>query len=176
MALIKTVPPKEAEGVVKEAYSIFENLGIEPPLPFQMMSASPKMMSIQGEVLKYYMNHPTLELPLLAHIRLLVAHEENFSYCVGFNTELLKNFVGLKEEGIAATLADPGQAALDAKNKAMLLFVLKAVRDPAASDQKDVDALHELGWTDSDIFDAVLQGMNMIVIGMSLQAFKMGEG
>ncbi len=175
MALIKTVPPSEAEGSVKEAYSVFENMGIEPPLPFQMMSASPGIMSLQAGMTHYFIDHPTLEFPLLAHIRLLVAHEENYPFCVGFNQGLLKNLAGLKEDQIETIKADPERAALDPKNKAMLLFVLKAVRDPAATEQRDVDALHELGWTDSDIFDAVQQGMMMIVTGMSLQAFKMGE-
>ncbi len=175
MALIKTVPPREAEGAVKEAYSLFDKLGIEPPLPFRMMSASPGIMSIQAEMAAYFMNHPTLEFPLLAHIRLLVAHGENFPYCVDFNQELLKNLAGLKGDRIEAIKADPEQAALDAKSKAMLLFVLKAVRDPATTGRRDVDALHELGWTDSDIFDAVQQGMMMVATGLSLQAFKMGE-
>ncbi len=175
MALIKTVPPREAEGDVKEAYSLFENLGIEPPLPFQMMSASPGIMPIQARMAEYFMNHPTLEFQLLAHIRLLVAHGENFPYCVEFNQALLKNMAELEEDRIEAIKADPEQAALDPKNKAMLLFVLKAVRDPATTGRRDVDALHVLGWTDSDIFDAVQQGMMMVVTGMSLQAFKMGE-
>lgn len=35
MALIKTVSPEEAEGNVKEAYSIFLNMGADVPLPMQ---------------------------------------------------------------------------------------------------------------------------------------------
>lgn len=175
MALIKTVPPQEAEGAVKEAYSFFESLGVEPPMPIRMMSASPGLMSIQVEMAKYFTNHPTLEFPLLAHIRLLVANEENYSYCIGFNQELLKNLGGLTEEQIEAVKADPEKAALEPREKAMLMFVLKAVRDPAATEQKDVDALHEQGWSDNDIFDAVQQGMMMVGTGMAFQAFKMGQ-
>ncbi|MFC1895614.1 carboxymuconolactone decarboxylase family protein [Thermodesulfobacteriota bacterium] len=121
------------------------------------------------------MEHPTLSFPLLAHIRLLVAHEENYPYCINLNQGLLQTLGGLKEEQIAATKADPDKAALEPKDKAMLLFVLKAVQDPATTEKEDVDALHDLGWTDRDIFDAVTHGMNMVSAGMMFKAFKMGE-
>jgi len=121
------------------------------------------------------MNHKTLSFSLLAHIRMLVANAESFSYCLNLNQQLLKTMGGLDEDQIKATLEDPNNAVLDEKEKAMLLFVLKAVQDPAVTDKKDIDNLHELGWTDSDIFDAFQQGIMMLGFGMGMQAFKMSE-
>jgi len=56
----------------------------------------------------------------------------------------------------------------------MLLFVLKAVKNPDSVEQKDVDALHELGWTDQDILEATHHGADMVRHGILFKAFKMG--
>jgi len=58
------------------------------------------------------------------------------------------------DEQLDAMKADPAQSQLNEKDKAMLLFVLRAVKSPEAVEQKDVDALHDLGWTDQDILEA----------------------
>jgi len=55
------------------------------------------------------------------------------------------------DEQLENLKSDPKQAPLIDKDKAMLLFVLKAVKTPDSVEQKDVDALHGLGWTDQDI-------------------------
>ncbi len=62
---------------------------------------------------------------------------------------------------------------MDGKNKAMLLFVAKAIRSPETVTQEDVDALREVGWTDTDIFDAVFHGASMAGPSILFKAFKM---
>jgi hypothetical protein len=175
MAIIKTVSPEAAEGEVKEAYSFFQKMGVEVPLPFQLRSASPAWMAAQSPMNRYWMAHPTLSHQLLTHIRLLVAEEENYVVCININSNLLKAMFGLSEEQITATKADPGAAQLEPREVAMLQFVLKAVRDPATTEQADVDALRDLNWSDTDIFDAVYHGLDMVSAGMAFQVFKMGE-
>ncbi len=34
----------------------------------------------------------------------------------------------------------------------------------------DVEKLHQLGWTDRDIFDAVYQGASMVAVGTMFKA------
>jgi hypothetical protein len=36
-----------------------------------------------------------------------------------------------------------------------------------------MDTLHEMGWTDSDIYDAVFHGVGMIAPSFMMKAFKM---
>lgn len=175
MVLIKTVPPDQAEGDVKEVYSFFESMGAEVPLNIQMISASPDILKMQAQALQYFMGHPTLGFPLLAHIRLLVSKEENYQYCIDLNSNLLLTLGGLSQEQLADLMADPNKAVLEDKDKAMLLFVIKAVQDPATTQQQEIDQLRELGWTDRDIYDATLHGMNMVCLGMMFKAFKGGE-
>jgi hypothetical protein len=174
MSLLNTIAPENAQGKVKEVYGIFENMKVPVPLSVQMMSVSPDYLAIQGQTIGYFMNHPVLSPSLLTHIRLLAAHEENYTYCIQINEQILKTKMGLSDEQIAAVADDPGKTALNPEEKALLLFVQKALRDPASSSWEDMENLRVQGWSDRDIFDATLMGMHMVDMGMMFKAFKMG--
>ncbi|MBW1779128.1 MAG: hypothetical protein JRL30_00120 [Deltaproteobacteria bacterium] len=175
MALITTVSPETAEGPIAEAYKPFlETIGVVPK-PLEMVSVSPELFKIQAETIGYFMQHPTLGLPLLTFIRLLVSVAYDYEYCIGFNSGLLTS-QGVSEELLSSVKTDPSKAPLEEKDKAMLLFVLKAVKTPEAIDQNDVKGLLEMGWSEKDIFDAVSHGMGMIGPSKMFKAFKMGDG
>ncbi len=173
MSLLNTVLPEDATGNVKETYAMFERMGMPVPLSVQMFSSSEDLMGIQGQMINYYMNHPSLSPALLAHIRLLAAHEENYAYCTELNRRILTTMIGLSEEQVAAAIRDPQAAALQPEEKALLSFVRKVARDPALTTIDDVDALKALGWEDRDVFDATMMAMNMVATGMMFKAFKM---
>ena len=175
MPLLKVVSPEEADGKIKEAYSFFEKMGAPVPLPMQMVSTSPDLLAIHSQTLQYFVTHPNLSFPLLAHIRLLVADKEDYPYCVNLNEGMLQVMGGLTKEQIDAARVDPEMAQLPAKDKSLLLYVLRVIQDPALSNQKDVDALRGLGWTDRDIFDAVNHGLGMVSAGMAFKIFQMGK-
>jgi alkylhydroperoxidase family enzyme len=172
MALIKTVQPDKAEGIVGESYSaVMKAVGIVPK-PLEMMSASPGMFEIHLSALNYFMNHSTLDFSLLTFIRFLVSQECKFDYCINFNRDLLKR-QGMEDKEIEEVSSDPDKAPLEDKEKAMLLFVLKAIKSPESTEQEDIDALHKLGWNDSDIYDATYHGARMLAIGVMFNGFKM---
>ena len=70
---------------------------------------------------------------------------------------------------------DPLQTPLDDKDRAMVSFVMKAIKSPDSVEEKDVDNLREQGWTDSDILDAMAHGTNMIASSILMKAFKMDQ-
>ncbi len=175
MALIKTVKPEDATGVVKEAYDFMQQRAGLVPMPMQMMSVSPPMMSTMMSSMQHFMQHPNLDPVLLTQIRLMTADRCDYPYCVMFNTNILKQAAGFTDEQVAAFMSDPASVASSDKNKAMLGFVQKAMKDPDAVEQADVDALHELGWTDQDIFDATAHASNMVSAGILYRTFKIGE-
>ena len=172
MPLIKTVKPGEAEGKIKEAYDEFLKTAGMVPKPFEMFSVSPPLFELQKTAIKYFMNNTRLKFALLASIRFSVACEYNFNYCIGLNSDFLK-FTGFDDEQLEAIKADPENTTLEEKDKAMLLFVLKALKEPENVAKGDIDALHDLGWTDQDIFDAVYHGAAMIGSSKMFKAFKM---
>ncbi len=175
MAIIKTQTAKTATGKVKEYYD--EILKIMPmiPKPLQLSSASEGLFAITSRQMKYFMSHPNLSPLLQAYIRLLVAFNIDYPYCVDLNTNLLKMLGKLNDEQIAAARKNPDEARLTDKDKAMLKFVVKAVSAPEEIEEHDVDTLRQIGWNDPDIFDAASMGVSMVAMGMLFNIFKMHE-
>jgi alkylhydroperoxidase family enzyme len=174
MALIQTVAPDKAEGQVKEVYDFMQqNTGVIPA-PLQLASASPRMLDTAWQSIQYYSQHPNLGFGLLSSIRYLVAQQYDYAFCTSFNRNLLK-MQGLSDEDIDQMEADPLQTPLDNKDRAMVAFVMKAVKTPDAVEQQDVTQLHDQGWTDSDILDALAHGTNMVASSILMKAFKMDQ-
>jgi alkylhydroperoxidase family enzyme len=174
MALIQTVEPDKAEGKVKEIYDFMQkNVGVIPA-PLQLASASPKMLEAAWQSIQYYSRHPTLGFGLLSSIRYLVAQQYDYAFCTGFNKNLLK-MQGLSDEDIEKMENDPLQTPLEDKDRSMVAFVMKAIKTPDAVEQQEVDQLHEQGWTDGDIFDALAHGTNMVASSILMKAFKMDQ-
>ncbi len=174
MALIQIVEPDKAQGKTREIYdTMLKNAGVIPA-PLQLASASPWMLGMVWQSIGYYSRHPNLGFGLLSSIRYLVAQQCNFAFCTGFNKNLLK-MQGLSDEDIEKMEKDPLQAPLDDRDRAMVAFVMKAVKTPDAVEKEDVDRLHDLGWADSDIMDALAHGTNMIGSSILMKTFKMDQ-
>ncbi len=174
MALIKTVPPEKAEGIIKEGYGMFmENIGIIPK-PMEMMSASPALFESQLKRIHYFATHPRLSFSLLAHIRYLVAHDLNYRFCTDFNKAILMK-QGLTENDIKKMEDDPSKSLLEENESAMLEFVIKSIKAPASATGDDIQKLKDLGWEESDIVDALAQGVSMIDHSIMMQVFQMDQ-
>ena len=174
MALINTVSPENAEGTIKEAYDMFmKNLGIIPK-PLEMMSASPAIFEQQLQRISYYTDHPTLGFALLSHIRYLVAHNLNYSFCMDFNRHMLKK-QGLEEDDIHKIEADPTKSLLEEKESALLAFVVKAVKSPGSVNAEEITRLKEMGWEDRDLVDALAHGVNMIDHSIMMEVFQIDQ-
>ena len=174
MALIQTVKPEDAKGKAKEIYDTMQKTAGLIPAPLQLASASPWMLDMVWQSIQYYTQHSNLGFGLLSTIRYLVAQQYDSAFCTGFN----KNFLmmqGMSEEDIQKIEEDPLQAPLEDKDRDLLAFVMKAIKTPDAVEKEDMDHLHELGWTDNDILDALAHGTNMIGSSILLKTFKMDQ-
>ena len=172
MAIIETISPETAQGETKKIYDMMlKNVGVVPA-PLQLASASPGMLNFQWESIKYYSQHPTLGFALLSTIRFLVSKHLHYAFCENFNKTLL-NKQGLSDEDIDEMLEDPLKAPLEEKDQVMLGFVMKAIKSPDAVEQQDMDRLHDMGWTDRDILDALAHGTNMVGASILMKTFKM---
>lgn len=172
MSIIATTVPEQATGQVAEIYAQMQQAMGRVPNAMQLYSASPAMLAMQWQYLGYNFQHPTLGFPLLATLRMLVSQDHECEYCIGFNEAMLIERAGFTAEQTAATKRDPAAAPLPAKDKAMLLFVLKATRTPKAVTPADLDAVRALGWSDRDIFDAVNHGARNIASDILFNTFK----
>ncbi len=160
MFRLSHVPREEATGTVAQAYDLFPE-GVPVPVPLMMYSASPGIMEATSGILQYYMGHKALSFPLQALIRYLVSCHAGHNWCEQFNGALLKR-AGMTDEDLTAVQKDPGAAPIEDNERAMLNFVLKAVKEPESVSREDIADLKALGWQDSDILDATQLGANMI--------------
>lgn len=172
MSIISTVAPGQASGKVAELYGQVQQAMGRVPNAFQMYSSSPTLLEQNFQSMSYFMHHPTLSFPLLAMVRMLVSQENDCLYCVGFNEGMLLHKAGLTLEQIAATKRNPQNAPLPEKEKAMLLLVLKATQSPKLVSKSDLEQLRTLGWSDSEILEAVYHGARNVAADIVFNAFK----
>ena len=175
MALIRTIPPAEAQGELKEIYRSIKKVAPVIPKPLSMLSTSPELTSMYFKQIMFYLRNPGLGMELLVQIRLHVAHEFDYPYCVGFNSSILQFLTEITDQGLEELKKDPTKAELSDKDKALLLFVLKAVKAPTTTTAEDIDQLRALGWQDREILEATNYGADMVRHGIVFKAFKMDQ-
>ena len=173
MPLIQTYTPENATGQVKEIYNQIESAFGSVPNALQVYSSSPALLARQWQQVGYYMQHPTLSFNLLAMIRMLISEKTHCEYCVGFNEAMLINMGGLTIEQVAAIKDNPHNAPISDKDKAMLLFVLKATSAAASVNQSDIAGLKAQGWSDGDILDGLSHGAYMLAGDTIFNALKL---
>lgn len=172
MPLIHIATPENAEGQVKEIYNQIENSFGSVPNALRVYSSSPALLAKQWQQIDYYLQHPALGFHLLAIMRMLISEGHHCEYCVGFNKAMLINMGGLTGEQVAATRKNPHDAPLSEKDKAMLLFVLKAIKDSSAVSHTDIAALKAQDWSDGDILDGLNHGAYMLAADTIINALK----
>ncbi len=175
MALIPLTSPAEAQGKLAELYASAEQFFGSVPNNVRLLGVSPAILENQLYFAQYFMKHPTLSAPLMAMVRLLVAKACKSEYCDSFNVGMLKHRVGLSDEQINAARSNPEKAPLNDKDKAMLLFVLKATAEPQSVSEADLAKLRGMGWADMDIFDAVAHGARAVATNIIFDTFKIDQ-
>ncbi|MFH1021351.1 MAG: hypothetical protein V1782_12205 [Pseudomonadota bacterium] len=172
MALINTVSHEQAEGIIKEGYDFFMARAGAIPRPLEMLSVSPGLFALQFKRIEYFSKHHSLSFALLAHIRYLTARNLDYGFCMDFNRHILKK-LGLTDEDIRKTEADPSQSLLEEKENALLAFVIRAMKAPGAGYAEEIAKLTAMGWQEGDLVDALAQGVSMIDHAVMMQIFEM---
>jgi len=170
MFILEYQTPEKATGDVAEKYDFFVKKGSPVPEPLQMMSASPGMQDIFFNQIKYFSSHPAFSFPLLAAIRFQTAQTICFDHCTVLNKTWLTK-AGLSEEDIAGLVEGKTVEAFNEAENALLRLVAKVTRKEKIS-AGEIQQLRDLGWRDSDIFDACAHATNMIGGSYLFEAFK----
>lgn len=169
MFILDYQKPGQATDGVAEIYAHFLGRS-EVPAPLQLLSASPEMLGLQFEQIRYFMGHERLNFPMLAAIRYLAASQACFDHC------LILNRTWLSKSGLSVQDMDnlsrgvPVEVFSDAENA--LLHVVRKVLAKEAVDEKEMETLRGLGWKDSDILDACAQGTAIIGMSYLIKAFE----
>ncbi len=174
MELIKVTKPEAAEGKLAELYAQCEMFFGSIPNNVQMLGVSPAVLENQMHFAEYYFNHPTLSVPFLAMVRMLVSKQCESPYCQNLNAVMLGQG-GITGDQIEAMMGDPEKAPLEEKEKSLLLLILKATKAPHSVAAADVDKVRAQGWTDQDIFDAVAHGARSVATNLIFDTFKITQ-
>jgi alkylhydroperoxidase family enzyme len=172
MPLIQTIAPEEATGELAKLYKIIETMRGSVGNNAKLFSISPELLHQQMDFIKFYINHPTLSLPLLAAIRIMVSSGEECQFCIDYNTGMLINLAGWTFDQVTAMRNDPNTANLPEREIAMLNLAIKAIRNAHGVSANDLDTLREMGWSDSDILDAVNHATRMLATDIIFNTFK----
>lgn len=169
MFRLNYLTPETAPPAIKD---IYENFPKEtgPPLPLQLMSASPGFLEAQYRIIHYFGTHPTLSFQLMAAIRLIAADIYGYDYCLNLNQTILSS-MGATPGDLKALLGGVENTPFEADEKAMLRFVRKAIKAPETVRDDDVEDLRNLGWQDADILDALAHGAFMKGHAVMMKAF-----
>ncbi|MCP4675456.1 MAG: hypothetical protein GY854_08115, partial [Deltaproteobacteria bacterium] len=98
-----------------------------------------------------------------------------YPFCVELNTMGLKHSLNLSDDQIAAFREDSSKAKLPEKERELVHFVVRSVREPEEITAQDMQRLRDLGWDDSDVLDATFMGAFMLTSGVLFNTFKMNE-
>lgn len=162
MSYLKTISTTEASGDVAAVYREMTAVFGGVPGIMQVHSAVPFHLRQKWEFIKHSLQNPNLSGALQATVRMTVSQGTNCAYCIDMNGGMLINRFGWTPDQVAETQADPINANLDEREKALLLFILKAVKDSNSTTQADVDALRALGYNDEDIYEGLALGAWMV--------------
>ncbi len=172
MPIIKTYEKDEATGELAKLYEQIITLRGSVGDNAKLFSISTELLKQQMEFIKFYMNHKTLSMQLLAAVRIMVSNTQSCKFCVDFNTGMLVNMFNWTLEQVDQMKQDVTKANLEEKEIKLLEFVLKSVQDAHSVEKKDIESLVELGWSEQDIFEAVNHATRMLSTDIVFNTFK----
>ena len=173
--LITMVSEKDATGEVKKTYDEIRNAFGMVPNAMKHQSISPDILKNSWEYVKLETSNKNFSPKLNAMIRMLVGEQKSCHYCVGVNEGMILNMFKVSLAEVNAIKKDASKASLNKKDKAMLLFVLKATKNPKSTTKSDIDNLKKLGWAEKDIFEGVKLGATIISFTITLDTFKVSR-
>ncbi len=170
--LISIVSEKEATGEVKKVYDEVKGVFGMVPNALKHQAVSPEILKNSWEYVKMAYTNENFSQEMIVMMRMLVGGQKDCHYCVGVNEGMLINQYKFTPDEVNTIKKDPTTAKLEAKDKAMLLFIVKATGDAQSVTKADIEGLKKLGWSEKDIFEGVKMGASIVAFTITLDTFK----
>ena len=153
MALIKTLPEEQAEGLLHEWYQAEAKANGYVPNYTKAFSLNPEAYDAWKKLIGSVRSKMRLRRYEL--VTFAVAMELRCDYCMlAHGAVLRKNFFSADE--LAAIVNDFQHAGLTDEEVALMSFAQKVISDPQQISQEDMDELHRFELNDEDILNVVL--------------------
>lgn len=174
MPLITPTPPiGEEDRVAGVLGAIQEHIGFVPD-GLRLYSFSPPLLEAFVGNISYFRSDETLPPVLLTMIRYLVSWQNECNFCIDMNEGFLAN-MGVDLDAVRAARTNPDVAPLEDNEKPLLKLALKAVNTPQDVNQADIDAVRAQGWSERNIFDAVVQAASNRAFNIVLKTFNVEQ-
>ncbi|MDD3475476.1 MAG: carboxymuconolactone decarboxylase family protein [Sulfurimonas sp.] len=143
---------------------------------FKLMAMDEKVyFATDMMIQKYLLDETTLSYDTKEAIALLVSKENGCKMCVDVHKGIAK-MLGLSDEKIEKILQGVDAMNIDAKEKALLNFCLRAAqKDSYKILKEDIDAIRDLGYSDAQILEAVAITGYFNYINTLSNVFGLGE-
>ena len=169
--LITPHPPQGEETRVETILgAIQEHIGFIPD-GLKLYSFSPPLLESFVGNISYFNGETNIPPSLTAMIRYLVSAKADCTFCIDMNEGFLAN-MGIDLKAVRAARTNPDLAPFSDKEKSLLNLSLKAVDSPLAVGEQDLQEVRQHGWSDRDIFDAVVQANNNRAFNNILRTFN----
>ncbi len=172
--LLTPVPPVGQEDRVESVFArVRERLGFVPDA-LCLYSFSPPLLEAFVANIGYFRDGTGLPPTLTTFIRYLVSSDAGCRFCIDLNEGFLAH-LGVNLDAARAARADIEAAPLELRERLLLKLALKSVDAPQDIDSEDLKAVRAQGWSDRDIFDAVVQAANNRALNFVLRSFKVEQ-
>ena len=143
---------------------------------FKLMAMDEKVyFATDMMIQKYLLDETTLSYDTKEAIALLVSKENGCKMCVDVHKGIEK-MLGLSDEKIEKILQGVDDMNIDAKEKALLNFCLRAAqKDSYKILKEDIDSIRDLGYSDVQILEAVAITGYFNYINTLSNVFGLGE-
>lgn len=158
MSWIKTIPPGDADGPLREIYDRLAAPGGQVDNILRAHSLRPHTleghMALYKAVLHHFANR--LDRRLLESIGVHVSHLNRCGYCVGHHAAGLKRLLGDSERAarqVAALTGGDLDCAFGGRELAALRYAAKLTTSPGQVDRSDFEELRAAGFEDGEILE-----------------------
>lgn len=161
--------------IQEKARPILEKTGTLGEI-FKLLAIDEKIYFATDEMIqKYLLDETTLSYDIKEAIALLISKENGCKMCVDVHKNIAK-MLGLSETQIEEILQGVESMNTDDKDKALLNFSIKASqKDNYKILKEEIDALKEMGWSDTQIIEAVAITGYFNYINTLSNVFGLGE-
>lgn len=172
--LVQPRPPAGEETRVQTVLDAVEShLGFVPDA-LRLYSISPPLLESFVGGVSYFRGGTALSPVLTTMIRYLTSSAEKCRFCIDLNEGFLTQ-MGLDLERVRASRQDLEAAPVDDRERPLLRLAMKSNEDPHGVSPEDLEAARGEGFSDRDIFDAVVQAANNRALTQVLRTFKVEE-
>jgi len=169
--LLRPAPPAGEEIRVAQIFDAVEkHIGFVPD-GLRLYGISPPLLeSFVGNV-SYFLEGTSLSPVLTAMIRYLVSSQANCQFCIDLNESLLDS-LGVNLQDVRSAREDLSKAPVDERERPLLHLAIQAVNEPQRITEENLESARSKGWSDREMFDAVVQAANIRAFNFVLSTFK----